>query len=63
MSIRDPEARGTYINIVAGSLGFVGAGATTAVSQLVANGVNVGRVSENLALSVCYLLTVDCVDG
>lgn len=44
MSFLNSEARGSYINIVAGSLGFVGAGATTAVSQLVARGVNVGAV-------------------
>lgn len=42
--ITNSEARGSYINIVAGSLGFVGAGATTAVSQLVSQGVNIGRV-------------------
>ncbi|XP_044264418.1 LOW QUALITY PROTEIN: uncharacterized protein LOC123011163 [Tribolium madens] len=37
------EARGAYINIVAGALGFVGAGANMAVSQLAAQGVNIGR--------------------
>lgn len=47
MSIFNSEARGCYINIVAGSLGFVGAGASTLVSQLVSEGVNVGRVSQS----------------
>lgn len=44
MSFANSEARGAYINIVAGALGFVGAGATTAISQLAASGVNVGQV-------------------
>lgn len=45
MSLLNADARGSYINIVAGSLGFVGAGAATVMSQLVSQGVNVGRVS------------------
>ncbi|CAH0550152.1 unnamed protein product [Brassicogethes aeneus] len=42
MSFANSEARGAYLNIVAGSLGFVGAGATMAVSQLTSKGVNIG---------------------
>lgn len=45
MSIANSEARGAYLNIVAGSLGFVGAGANAALAQLVSNGVNIGKVS------------------
>ncbi|XP_064211667.1 uncharacterized protein LOC103313132 isoform X1 [Tribolium castaneum] len=37
------EARGAYINIVAGALGFAGAGANMVVSQLAAQGFNIGR--------------------
>ncbi|XP_063908497.1 uncharacterized protein LOC135126394 [Zophobas morio] len=37
-----PEARGAYINIVAGSLGFAGAGANVAVSALAAEGYTIG---------------------
>ncbi|XP_050301172.1 uncharacterized protein LOC126739502 [Anthonomus grandis grandis] len=37
------EARGAYLNIVASSLGFVGAGANVVLSQLVRRGVNVGQ--------------------
>ncbi|XP_050513522.1 uncharacterized protein LOC126889334 [Diabrotica virgifera virgifera] len=43
LSIFNSEARGIYINIVAGSLGFVGAGANMAVSQLISRGVNIGQ--------------------
>ncbi|CAH1109691.1 unnamed protein product [Psylliodes chrysocephalus] len=43
LSFANSEARGIYFNLLAGSVGFVGAGATMAVSQLAANGVNIGR--------------------
>lgn len=43
MSFADSEARGAYLNIVAGSLGFVGGGANAVVSQLVLQGVNIGK--------------------
>ncbi|XP_050513531.1 uncharacterized protein LOC126889339 isoform X2 [Diabrotica virgifera virgifera] len=43
LSIFNSEARGIYINILAGSLGFVGAGANMAVSQLISRGVNIGQ--------------------
>ncbi|CAG9838624.1 unnamed protein product [Diabrotica balteata] len=43
LSIFNSEARGIYINILAGSLGFVGAGANMAVSQLIARGANIGQ--------------------
>ncbi|CAG9821000.1 unnamed protein product [Phaedon cochleariae] len=42
MSFANSEARGAYLNIVAGALGFVGAGANMAVSQLAARGFNIG---------------------
>lgn len=45
MSFANSEARGAYLNIVAGSLGFVGAGANMAVTQLAARGVNIGQVN------------------
>ncbi|RZC37512.1 hypothetical protein BDFB_008295, partial [Asbolus verrucosus] len=44
LSFANSEARGAYLNIVAGSLGFAGAGAGMAVSQLAARGVNIGVV-------------------
>jgi hypothetical protein len=37
------EARAAYINIVAGSLGFVGAGANVMMSNLISQGFNVGN--------------------
>lgn len=40
------EARAAYLNIVAASLGFVGAGATTALTQCVSRGVQIGVVSN-----------------
>ncbi|XP_072397359.1 uncharacterized protein [Diabrotica undecimpunctata] len=43
LSIFNSEARGIYINILAGSLGFVGAGANMAVSQLISRGANIGQ--------------------
>ncbi|KAG5879124.1 hypothetical protein JTB14_031671 [Gonioctena quinquepunctata] len=43
LSFANSEARGAYLNIVAGSLGFVGAGANVVVSQLATNGINIGR--------------------
>ncbi|XP_044756506.1 uncharacterized protein LOC123315033 [Coccinella septempunctata] len=36
-------ARAAYINIIAGAMGFIGAGANVAVSQLASQGVNIGR--------------------
>lgn len=39
------EARGAYLNIVAGGLGFVGAGTNVIFSQLVSQGVQIGTVS------------------
>ncbi|KAF5304628.1 hypothetical protein FQR65_LT07910 [Abscondita terminalis] len=44
MSFLNSEARGAYLNIVAGSLGFVGAGATGLLSNLAARGINIGQV-------------------
>lgn len=43
LSFANSEARGAYLSIVAGSLGFVGAGANMAVSQLAARGVNLSQ--------------------
>uniref|UniRef100_A0A6P7GQA6 Uncharacterized protein LOC114345461 n=2 Tax=Diabrotica virgifera virgifera TaxID=50390 RepID=A0A6P7GQA6_DIAVI len=43
LSIFNSEARGIYINILAGSLGFVGAGANMAVSQMISRGANIGQ--------------------
>ncbi|KAJ8963323.1 hypothetical protein NQ318_018792 [Aromia moschata] len=43
LSFANSEARGAYLNILAGSLGFVGAGANVAVSQLASRGVNIGQ--------------------
>ncbi|XP_064211943.1 uncharacterized protein LOC100141681 [Tribolium castaneum] len=43
ISFANSEARGAYLNIVAGSLGFVGAGANIAISQLAAKGFNIGQ--------------------
>ncbi|KAJ8925280.1 hypothetical protein NQ315_009108 [Exocentrus adspersus] len=43
LSFKDSEVRGAYINILAGALGFVGAGANVAVTQLAARGVNIGK--------------------
>ncbi|KAF5306470.1 hypothetical protein FQR65_LT18566 [Abscondita terminalis] len=43
MSFTNSEARGAYLNIIAGTLGFVGAGATGAMSQLAAEGVQIGE--------------------
>lgn len=54
MSISNADARGSYINIVAGSLGFVGAGAATVMSQLVSQGINVGRVSWCYHFCILY---------
>jgi hypothetical protein len=38
------ESRNAYLSIVASSLGFVGAGANIAVSQLAARSFNIARV-------------------
>lgn len=43
MSFANSEARGAYLNILAGSLGFAGAGANLAVAQLATRGFNIGR--------------------
>ncbi|KAK4885967.1 hypothetical protein RN001_002238 [Aquatica leii] len=43
MSFKHSEARGAYLNIIAGSLGFVGAGATSAMSHLAADGIYIGE--------------------
>ncbi|KAJ8926030.1 hypothetical protein NQ315_009885 [Exocentrus adspersus] len=43
LTFANSEARGAYLSILAGSLGFVGAGATVAVSQLASVGVNIGQ--------------------
>lgn len=62
LSFGNSDARGAYLNIVAGSLGFVGAGANVAVSQLAARGVNIGQVSYNfffLIFLYLYKWTVD----
>lgn len=44
LSFANSEARGAYINILAGALGFAGAGASMAVSQMASRGVNIGTV-------------------
>uniref|UniRef100_A0A1Y1LM37 Uncharacterized protein n=1 Tax=Photinus pyralis TaxID=7054 RepID=A0A1Y1LM37_PHOPY len=49
MSFANSECRGAYLNIVAGSFGFVGMGATTVVSQLAARGVN---ISSNIKIGL-----------
>lgn len=46
ISLFHSEARGTYINILAGTLGFAGAGATVAVTKLASNGVQIGKVID-----------------
>ncbi|XP_018563411.1 uncharacterized protein LOC108905115 [Anoplophora glabripennis] len=43
LTFANSEARGAYLSILAGSLGFVGVGATVAVSQLASAGVNIGQ--------------------
>nr|XP_023015251.1 uncharacterized protein LOC111504792 [Leptinotarsa decemlineata] len=43
MSFSNSEARGAYLNILAGALGFAGSGATMAVSQLATNGIEIGQ--------------------
>ncbi|KAF7279925.1 hypothetical protein GWI33_006596 [Rhynchophorus ferrugineus] len=43
LSFLNSEARGAYLNIVAGSLGFVGAGANVAMTQLVSRGFNISQ--------------------
>lgn len=47
MSFFNSEARACYINILAGTLGFAGAGATLAVSRLVTEGVYIAQVPLN----------------
>ncbi|KAL3276656.1 hypothetical protein HHI36_012026 [Cryptolaemus montrouzieri] len=43
LSFSNSVARSAYINIIAGAMGFFGAGANVAVSQLASRGVNIGR--------------------
>lgn len=43
--LESSEARCAYLNIIAGGLGFVGAGTNIVVSQLVSQGVQIGSVS------------------
>ncbi|CAG9863229.1 unnamed protein product [Phyllotreta striolata] len=43
LSFADSEARGIYFNLLAGSMGFVGAGVNVAVSQLAARGIEIGK--------------------
>ncbi|XP_072397360.1 uncharacterized protein [Diabrotica undecimpunctata] len=43
LSIFNSEVRGIYINILAGSLGFVGAGANMTLSRLISRGANIGQ--------------------
>lgn len=50
LSFANSEARGAYINILAGSLGFVGAGANIAVTQFASRGVNIGTVKYTLLI-------------
>ncbi|KAK5647773.1 hypothetical protein RI129_002665 [Pyrocoelia pectoralis] len=57
MSFANVEARGAYLNIVAGSLGFVGAGATAAVSQLAGRGFVIGN-SAQVALNTVNVVNV-----
>lgn len=46
MSFGNSEARAAYLTIVAGSLGFVGAGAQVALSQMIQRGVNISQVMD-----------------
>ncbi|XP_066152373.1 uncharacterized protein [Euwallacea fornicatus] len=57
MSFANSEARGAYLNIVAGSLGFVGAGATMTLTQCVQNGINIGK-SATYAVNTIGALTI-----
>ncbi|KAF5278097.1 hypothetical protein FQR65_LT03613 [Abscondita terminalis] len=43
MSITNSEARGAYLNIIAGTLGLVGAGATGATARFATQGVHIGE--------------------
>ncbi|XP_056646597.1 uncharacterized protein LOC130451540 isoform X1 [Diorhabda sublineata] len=43
LNFKNSEARGIYFNILAGAVGFVGFGANALVSQLVSQGVNIGK--------------------
>ncbi|XP_060536449.1 uncharacterized protein LOC132708259 isoform X2 [Cylas formicarius] len=52
MSFANSEARGAYLNILAGSLGFVGAGANTVLTQLAARGANIGQGARILANTI-----------
>lgn len=52
ISFDDSEARGAYLNIVAGSLGFAGAGANLALSQFAARGFNIGNGTRILVNSL-----------
>ncbi|XP_044758016.1 uncharacterized protein LOC123316106 [Coccinella septempunctata] len=50
LKVTEAESRAAYLNIAAGVVGFAGAGANVAVSQLAANGVTVGtsaRIAVN----------------
>ncbi|KAK4876434.1 hypothetical protein RN001_012856 [Aquatica leii] len=43
MSFANSQARGAYLNIIAGSMGFIGMGATSAISRLASNGIKIGQ--------------------
>ncbi|KAK9881907.1 hypothetical protein WA026_018101 [Henosepilachna vigintioctopunctata] len=50
LNVTEAESRAAYINIAGGALGFAGAGANAAVSQLAANGISIGtsaRIAVN----------------
>ncbi|CAH1128045.1 unnamed protein product [Ceutorhynchus assimilis] len=55
ISFMNSEARGAYLNIVAGSLGFAGAGANVALTQLAARGVNLGQGATYLVNTIGVL--------
>ncbi|XP_066260971.1 uncharacterized protein [Euwallacea similis] len=57
MSFANSEARSAYLNIVAGTLGFVGAGANIALTQCVQNGIAVGR-SATYTVNTIGALTI-----
>ncbi|KAF5278096.1 hypothetical protein FQR65_LT03612 [Abscondita terminalis] len=54
MSFTNSQARGAYLNIVAGTLGFVGVGATGAMTRLATQGVQIGK-GARVAVSLVNL--------
>ncbi|XP_018569135.1 uncharacterized protein LOC108909309 isoform X1 [Anoplophora glabripennis] len=55
LSFANSEARGAYINILAGALGFVGAGANMAVTQFAARGVNIGTGARAAVDAIAFV--------